>query len=554
VRRPVLTLLLLSALTFLLGLGRQAITDSDEAYYAEASREMVERGDWLTPHFNYQERFEKPVLYYWLTAGTYVLSGPSEWAARLWSALSGIGLVLATWAAARRMFGRHDVAWLSGAIVATCFGAFAEARLALPDLPLAFLVTLGIWAALQAVDSSSAGVSGHALRWWALAGLSAGLGFLMKGPIGLVVPGIVLLPIWFRERRLRSIPISGIALAAFVFALVGVPWYAAMWAEHGSRYLESFFVGDNFERFATARYNQPRGPWFYVPILIGGMMPWSAFLVGLPGRSIVRVLRRERRLTDVEWRLVLWAAVPLLFFTASVGKQPRYILPVLVPVAILLARAIVDRVEEAATSATVSPALRAAAWATAGILAVIALLFARTRHVFVNVDPSASWIALGVTSIAALALGSVAFTGAWRRLPALLVGASAAVLLSMQFGALAGVRPEPVEEMARLVSAHRTNGQPVGEYQVFVRNLVFYARFQQTTLVDENVGGFLQSPDPVLLVVRARDVPRLQAISGMRLRPLGEVRYFNAANVRVGTFLRPDPAEQIETVLLMTNR
>src|SRR4051812_10079728 len=103
VRRPVLTLLILSLLTFFLGLGRQAITDADEGFYAEAAREMVESGDWLTPHFNYADRWQKPILYYWLTASTYAAAGVTEGAARFWSALSGLGLVLLTWSAARKM-------------------------------------------------------------------------------------------------------------------------------------------------------------------------------------------------------------------------------------------------------------------------------------------------------------------------------------------------------------------------------------------------------------------------------------------------------------------
>src|SRR5689334_24655372 len=102
VRRPVLTLLLFSFLTFGIGLGRQAITEADEAYYAEASREMVVSGDWLTPHFNYEDRWQKPVLYYWLTALAYSVTGASEGTARLWSALSGAGLVLLVWGTSRR--------------------------------------------------------------------------------------------------------------------------------------------------------------------------------------------------------------------------------------------------------------------------------------------------------------------------------------------------------------------------------------------------------------------------------------------------------------------
>ena len=158
------TLLLLCFFTFFLGLGRQAITDADEAFYAEASREMVESGDWLTPRFNYQNRWEKPVLYYWLTAATYLVTGPTEFAARLWSALSGVGLVLLAWGIARHVTGRLDVAWLAGAIVATSFGYFAMARAALPDLPLTFCITLGIWAALRAADAAGTGPADRRLR------------------------------------------------------------------------------------------------------------------------------------------------------------------------------------------------------------------------------------------------------------------------------------------------------------------------------------------------------------------------------------------------------
>src|SRR4051812_39378764 len=107
-RRQALILLALALLTFSLGLGRQAITDSDEGFYAEAAREMVESGDWLTPHFNYADRWEKPILYYWLTAATYTVARPGEAAARFWSALSGVGLVLLTWAIGRRLTDGDD--------------------------------------------------------------------------------------------------------------------------------------------------------------------------------------------------------------------------------------------------------------------------------------------------------------------------------------------------------------------------------------------------------------------------------------------------------------
>ncbi len=536
-RRAILTLTLISVCTFFLGLGRPAISDSDEAFYAEAAREMVEGGDWLTPHFNYEERWQKPILYYWLTAATYVAAGESEWAARWWAALSGLGLVLLTWAAARRLTGRDDAAWLAGAITATCAGYFAMARLALPDLPLTLFITLTIWSALE--------------QRWLIAGMAAGLGLLMKGPIALVVPGLVMVPIWWRERHRPPFSGRGLVLAAVVCAAVSLPWYLAMTLEHGAAYLQSFFVGDNLERFATDRFNEPRAIWFYVPILLGGMMPWSIYLVALPWMSATRMARRQWPLTDIDWRLLLWAALPLIFFTISVGKQPRYILPVLPPLAILLARSMTTRIADANRG----PALAAATWGTAALYLTIALLLYRAQPLFISTYPVLTLLGVVVITVSAAALAWIAMSQQWTRLPGVAAICAALLLLSFQFGALAGARPEPVERMAALIRAHRSANEPVGTYQAFVRNLVFYTQFKSVDLYDEGVAlNFLKSPERVLLVVRAADLPRLQAIAGVSARPIGELQYLNAAGVRLRTILSPIPEEDFETILLVTNQ
>ena len=103
-RRSALLLTLLASVTFFAGLGRPAIGDSDEGFYAEAAREMVESGDWLTPHYNYEFRFQKPIFFYWLVSSSYVAGGVGEAQARAWAALAGVGLALVTLVAGRRMF------------------------------------------------------------------------------------------------------------------------------------------------------------------------------------------------------------------------------------------------------------------------------------------------------------------------------------------------------------------------------------------------------------------------------------------------------------------
>jgi 4-amino-4-deoxy-L-arabinose transferase-like glycosyltransferase len=102
VRRSTIPVVLLAVISFIGGLGRGAIADTDEAFYAESAREMVESGDWLTPRFNYEPRFQKPALYYWVTAALFAVGGPQEFSARLFAALSGVGLVLITTACGRR--------------------------------------------------------------------------------------------------------------------------------------------------------------------------------------------------------------------------------------------------------------------------------------------------------------------------------------------------------------------------------------------------------------------------------------------------------------------
>ena len=549
-RRPVLTLLLLSALTFFLGLGRQAITDSDEAFYAEAARELVEGGDWLTPHYNYEDRWQKPILYYWVTAAAFAASDTTEFMARFGSALSGFGLVLITWGAARRLTGRDDAAWIAGAIAATCPGYFLMARSALPDLPLAFFITGTIWAALRGADP----LETVPARWWALSGLAAGLGFLTKGPIALVVPAIVLVPIWWRERRTVALRASHLVIAVVLFAISGLPWYIAMTLTHGTAYLQSFFVADNLERFATTRFNGPRQVWYYVPIVIGGLLPWAIFLVVLPLRTLRDVAQRRRRLTDIEWRLVIWTLAPLVLFTASIGKQPRYILPVLPPLAMMLGLAIADRVA-AARARSPQRELSAATLLTAAMFLLLAGLLYRARSLFISAYPSITWAGIITVACAGLTLGWVAVARAWTRLPIVMAMAAAVLLLTLQFGAFTGKRPEAVEEMAAMIRVNRLGGEPVGEYEAFVRNLVFYTRFQQVQIFEDAAAlAFLKSSERVFLVLHRQDLDRLKTMTDMPLNTIGAVTYLNSASVRLRTLLAPLPEEDLETVVLVSNR
>lgn len=555
VSRHALILLAAAALTFFVGLGRGAIGDSDEAFYAEAAREMVESGDWLTPHYNYEHRFQKPVLYYWLAATAYRAFGITEAAARLPSALSGLGLVLVTWWAARRWMG-PEVGLLAGLIAATNFGYYVIGRMGLPDLPLTFFITLSTWAALEAVAAGRQRRQ-SARGWLLLAAVAAALAVLTKGPVGAVLPALVTAvvlalppgpatPRWPWKT-------GDLALAAAAFAAVAAPWYLAMAREHGVGYLQHFFVGENLDRFATGRYNEPRSIGFYVPIVAGGLLPWSPFMVPWLGAAW-RVIRRSRSLAREQWWLLAWAAVPFAFYSLSIGKQPRYVLPILPPLAVLLARTIQRRLA-AAGPAGRQPALAACTAAAAAVLLVLGVLLHRAKPLLFALDPSTGTIATGV--ILAAGAGLLVLAGARRPawLPLGLAAASIATFVSLHYSIYSAEGIEPVQKIASAFRTHWPGATASGTYHVFVRNLVFYTGVRQVDLTTlEDLRDFLARPDRVLAVSSEDDLQALADAHGVVPRRLERVLYFNPAGVRARSIIRPDPEKDLETVWLVSNR
>ena len=545
-------MVLLAGLSFLAGLGRGAIGDNDEAFYAESAREMVESGNWLTPHFNYEPRFQKPALYYWVTAALFAVAGPHEFSARLFASLAGVGLVLVTTACGRRWYD-ESVGLLAGAIAATSFGYFGLARMALPDLPLAFFITCTIWAALVATMERERDPRG----WLLWAAFAAALGFLVKGPLALVIPALVVIPILLLERRSYNVQLPDVVLAALLFAAMALPWYAAMWVQHGTDYLVGFFVGDNFERFATDRFNDPRPWWFYLPILAGGLLPWTPLALAWVAPS-VQFLARRRDIGTVDFRLLLWAALPLIFFTLSVGKQPRYILPVLPPLAILLASSIVERTSEWHSVNGLRRRPRPNTVVVTGcvlsglFLVALAVLLYRAQPLLVNVGWFNTVFAAAVIAVGGVAVIIVSLAGGWRSAPGVLALVTAMSYAVLPYGVFASSRDATVVQMAHHVQAARAgDDRPLATYKVFVRNLVFYSGLKHQDIIhDEHLNDWLANNPRALLVMSQRDADRLAA-GGLTMERVAALSYFNEGSLKLRTLLWPDPAVDLETVVLV---
>ena len=554
----------LAFLTFFLGLGRPAITDSDEAFYAQAGREMVETGDWVTPRYNDGYRFEKPVMFYWLVALAYLPAGAGEFAARLPSALAGLGLVLAAFACARRWYD-DDTAILAGTVTATSFAYVGWARQALPDLALACFITAATWAAFEALVVPRDG-GGRRRGWLAAAGAALAAAFLTKGPVGVVLPALAVGPaaVWrcIAEgrsgtggpgRRLARLA-GDVGLLAAVCLALTLPWFAAMTATHGAAYLDRFFIAENLERFATDRYNDPRPAWYYLPIVVGGLLPWSPLML-IFWRPLRGVVAGARRVGSTEVRLVLWALAPLLFYSLSIGKQPRYVLPVLLPLAILLARGLSRALARQAAPGAGRDRLLAAGGAASGLLLLLfGVAVARAGVLFGDGSLAAVRIASVLIVLSGAGVALAALASRPRLLPAALTASAVVTALSLQYSVLSPRGPEPVERMAALVREAGADDVPYGRYRVFVRNLLYYVGRPHVDLfTPEQLHAFLARPEPVLCVLPAADLEQARA-DGAPAYELGRVDYLDIGGLQLRTVLWPDPATHRQTVVLATNR
>lgn len=562
--RHLLIILGICALTFLTGLGRPALTDSDEAFYAESAREMIERGDFLTPYYNDEPRFEKPVLYYWLVALAYSITGTTVESARFPSALAGFGLALLAYFCARRWYDELT-GCLSGIICATSFGYIAIAHQALPDLPLAFFVTLTIWSLLLGIRTEGIKLTPdrRTARWLLLAAVSAAAGILVKGPIAIVLPVCVLVPIicfedWNRTSRwLISRP--AIWGSLFCFILIATPWYIGMFVEHGPSYLTRFFFSENLERFSTARFNDPRPVWYYLPIIFAGMLPWSPLLL-LCIPSILESFRKHRA-PLTEMRLLLWAAAPLLFYSISVGKQPRYILPVLPPIAILLAAALRKswQIDSGRSKLfLVAMLIIGSAFSAFGVLLFQArvLLIEWPEQWTFLIAATLLFFGLTITALSLAEHSSVYSRIIRTRLLPLAVIVVATIFLTVAsyYVLLTSLEQEPVERMATMLNEERENLEPYGRYGVFNRNLNFYVQSAYVELPTlDAVRDFLKSPERVLCIIRAEDAARLEA-EGVEFERLGEIDYVNTGNLNFRTFIQADSNLHIQHTVLLSNK
>jgi len=316
--------LLLPLLSFFLCLGTAPLFDVDEGAFAEATREMFERGDFLSTYLNGANRFDKPILIYWLQALGYLAFGPTEWAFRFPSAVAASLWCYACWLFARPRFD-PATAYAALAVAATAIGPVIIGRAATADALLNLLLALTLFDAWRHLESGSQAALLRSFAWM-------GLGALTKGPVAVLIPALVSLLYCATRGEWRRW-----AGAAFhprgwlIFAILVVPWYGAALLIHGRDFIDGFILRHNVERFAGTLEGHSGSLYYYVLIVPLLLLPWTGVLL-----AALRYLREDwhNALRRFLW---LWAALVLVFFSLSGTKLPHYALYGASPLFLLIA-------------------------------------------------------------------------------------------------------------------------------------------------------------------------------------------------------------------------
>ncbi len=359
------SLIAICGLLFFAFLGICDLWDIDEGMHAAIAQTMLLSGDWVTPVFNGEAFFDKPVLFNWLNAISFKVFGFTEFAARLPAAVAGLGSVMLVWQLGRQFYGER-AGFLAGLILATSLEFMILSRVVQYDIPFTFFVTLALFCFAK-------GLLSEGDRRFYFLGMYAAmaLAVLTKGPIGAVLPGLVIFIYLISTRRLGLLKEMQILPGIIVFMAMVTPWFVLM-ERANDGYLEYFILKQHLGNFLGGEgAMKPRHPepfYYYVPILLAGLLPWSALLP----QSIVRGWTEKRQGDNGLSRfLVIWVMATFIFFSAATSKLSTYLLPVFPACALLMACYLTDFIDRPRSTARRGMIIGLACW-----LAPIVLLAA----------------------------------------------------------------------------------------------------------------------------------------------------------------------------------
>lgn len=353
--------------------GTRGLWEPDEGRYSSAGVNMHESGNWLIPSIDGEHpHLTKPPITYWALAASFALLGHNEWAARLPSALAFVGTGLFVFGIGRRLC--RERPWLPAAVWALSLAPVVAANIVSTDPILTMFETAAMYAFIEAWSREGA----DARRWFIAMWFAWGLAFMTKGPPGLLpLLAMVVFLAWRDRGRLRGLFTP---LGILVFLVTSFTWFALVIAQDPAR-LRYFLGYEVYDRMFTSVHNR-NSQWYggvevYVPMLLFGTLPWWPIALKAAGglRATWTKLRAAFRERDAQWLLlVCWFAIPFTVFLLAKSRLQLYVLPLMVPLAIAIARPI------ARWPAFTGGKVRSALVAAAGVLLAFKAVLAYIPH------------------------------------------------------------------------------------------------------------------------------------------------------------------------------
>jgi 4-amino-4-deoxy-L-arabinose transferase-like glycosyltransferase len=311
--RPLCGLLALALFVgFFHQLGSVPLFDVDEGAFGQATREMFLRGDFLSTSLNGQPRYDKPILSYWLQAASVAALGGDEFAFRLPSALAATAWTLLVFLFGRRVADART-GLLAALLMATSLAVTVIGKAATADALLNLLLAASMMSLYLHLREGR--------RLWLYAAAAAmGLGFLTKGPVAVAIPaGVSLLYCAGRGEWRAWSRLATDWRAWGLFLLIAAPWYVIQYLREGEGFFLSFFGRHNLDRFQRPLEGHGGGWWYYLPVLLVGILPHTALLL--------RASLRSRRLfADPLGRyLLIWFGFVFVLFSLAATKLPHYL-------------------------------------------------------------------------------------------------------------------------------------------------------------------------------------------------------------------------------------
>jgi len=449
----------LAAFLFFFHLGTYGLWEPDEARYSEIAREMLASRNFIVPHLNYVPYIEKPPLLYWLTSLAMSVLGINEFAARFVNAFAALCGVTATCFFAARTFDCRR-AILAGAVLSTSAIYAVMAQVLTTDMLLTASMTTALYAFYLHWREGG--------RWCWLMYIAMGLAVLTKGPVGVAIPILAGTIFLWREGDLRDVwRRFHVVPGLIVTAAIAAPWFIAITIREPG-FFDFYFIGEHFRRFFDKSYSHDQPIYYYVPIIIGGLLPWTFVIPFIPWRRLTP--NPARRFCYIG------SATILILFSLSSAKLVPYILPAVPPLAIVIADRLATLTERGGSFdsrrlAAIGPLLGIGGFVAIGV-AIYAADFRAPYPMLVRPALEAGGAILVAGGIAC----GVIF---WMRRNALGIGVlvmtGAAMLVAVSYGRLLAEPFRSYAHLAREIERQAPDARLVC-YPRYVQSLPFYTR------------------------------------------------------------------------------